>query len=83
MSLTTAIIYVTKMLLSILQGRSLVFDLIGDMKARYRSDIRYLYRICEGLWRLSLFTALKICKLLPIMKICLLFLMNLLKLLKI
>lgn len=56
-----------------------MFDLIGDMRAGHRSDIRYLYRKCEGLWRLIIFSALT-GYLFPIMKICLLFLMNLLKL---
>lgn len=82
MSLSTAISHVIKVLLSILQGRSLIFDLISDMIAGHRSDIRYLYRMCEGLGS-STFTALVINALLPIMRICLLFLMNLLKLLKI
>lgn len=55
-----------------------MFDLIGDMKAGLRSDIRYLHRKCEGLWRSITFTALTCC-LFSIMKTCLL--MNLLKLL--
>lgn len=65
------------MLTSILQGRSLLFDLIDDMIAGHISDIRNLHRMCEGHWRSSTFTSLTVSDVLPIM-ICLLFLLNLL-----